>query len=143
MPFEMLYRVNEVGILGSLVLLLVASTEIGFRIGRRFLSAVDDKARPQIGTLQAAALGLLALASLHSIYAFHGPCRVRTWRGREAEPSSRHVGSPSYCVGGVPHSGPGSATTGTGQGKSAKHDRSSEQPQETRGGTESGNGPAA
>jgi hypothetical protein len=61
MYLEILYNIGESVIFLGIIALFLVATEIAFRIGRGALADVDDKARPQIGTLQAAALGLLAL----------------------------------------------------------------------------------
>jgi hypothetical protein len=61
MYIEMLYSLGELFIFLGTIALFLLVTEVAFRIGRRALADVDEKARPQIATLQAAALGLLAL----------------------------------------------------------------------------------
>ncbi|MFO0925508.1 MAG: hypothetical protein U0736_00495 [Gemmataceae bacterium] len=61
MATEWLYYFNE-WLLGLVILgLLLLATEGGFRLGRRDLLIADDRLRGQIGTLQAAILGLLGL----------------------------------------------------------------------------------
>jgi hypothetical protein len=57
----MIYRTDEL-LLGLAALIVVmAATELGFRLGRRHRADADDATRAHFATLQAALLGLLAL----------------------------------------------------------------------------------
>lgn len=58
---EFLYRQNEFLIVGTLLGLLLAATEIGFRRGRAVRSEIEDSAKSHYWTLQAGVMGLLAL----------------------------------------------------------------------------------
>src|SRR5262245_2316497 len=44
-----------------LVVVLLVTTEVGFRVGRRERARVDDASKTQVTTVEAAALGLLGL----------------------------------------------------------------------------------
>jgi hypothetical protein len=56
-----LYRTHEVIIEGAFLALMLATTEVGFRLGRKFEGSSPDKIRSQTSTVQAAILGVLAL----------------------------------------------------------------------------------
>ncbi len=61
MPGELLYGVKEWVIFVALFGLIFSATEIGFQIGRRLRSSIDDASRSEYNTIQGAVLGLLAL----------------------------------------------------------------------------------
>ncbi len=61
MPGELLYGVKEWVIFVALFGLIFSATEIGFQIGRRLRSNIDDASRSEYNTIQGAVLGLLAL----------------------------------------------------------------------------------
>jgi hypothetical protein len=61
MEEELLYSVDMLLILGVSVILFLLLTEVGFLLGRRSRSSIDEDARSQINTVQGAILGLLAL----------------------------------------------------------------------------------
>jgi hypothetical protein len=44
-----------------MLLLLLLTTEVGFRVSKRLRSSLDDAAKSQVGVISAAILGLLAL----------------------------------------------------------------------------------
>jgi hypothetical protein len=56
-----LYRTHEVIIEGAFLALMLATTEVGFRLGRKFEGSSPDQIRSQTSTVQAAILGVLAL----------------------------------------------------------------------------------
>ncbi len=56
-----MYSYNSLAIAGVLFILMMAANEAGFLVGRRHLPRVDDGARSQTNSIQAAMLGLLAL----------------------------------------------------------------------------------
>lgn len=58
---EILYNVNELLIIGVLMIVYIGSAEIGFRAGRKVRSHIDSSSRSAIDGIQTAALGLLAL----------------------------------------------------------------------------------
>ncbi len=58
---ELLYDLDLGLIWGASILFFLLATEIGFQLGKRKESGVDDHARSQITTIQGAILGLLAL----------------------------------------------------------------------------------
>ena len=61
MSGELLYDVNEWVIFGGLFALTLLGTEIGFRLGRRVRPNMNEYTRSHNATIEAAALGLLAL----------------------------------------------------------------------------------
>ena len=61
MSGEMLFGLNEWVIAAFVIALFLSVNEIGFRLGRREEPKSNEPARSQLGTLQAASLGLLAL----------------------------------------------------------------------------------
>jgi hypothetical protein len=56
-----LYRTPEVIIQCTFLALMVAATEVGFHLGRKFEARTPDEIKSQISTVQAAILGVLAL----------------------------------------------------------------------------------
>jgi len=58
---EMLSSLSGTAIYLASIGILIGATETGYRIGRRAQSRIDEKARSQVATIQAAVLGLLAL----------------------------------------------------------------------------------
>ena len=58
---SLLYRTNEVVINWFFFALMLAATEAGFRLGRRFESQTPENVKSQISTIEAAILGILAL----------------------------------------------------------------------------------
>ena len=58
---SLLYRTNEVFINGVLLALMLAATEVGFRLGRKLEARAPESIQPQIVTVEAALLGILAL----------------------------------------------------------------------------------
>jgi hypothetical protein len=58
---ELLYSLDLWLILLGSIIFLLAATEMGFRLGRRARSGVDQVSRSEISTIQGAMLGLLAL----------------------------------------------------------------------------------
>jgi len=61
MSGELFYRVNEWVIFGGLLAVILLATEIGFRLGRRVQPNINEPTRSHNATIEAAALGLLAL----------------------------------------------------------------------------------
>ena len=58
---EMLYSVSQWWLCAGAILVFLIAAEGGFQLGRRTRSSIDETARAQINTIQAAVLGLLAL----------------------------------------------------------------------------------
>ena len=58
---SLLYRTSEFVIRWLFFALLLAATEIGFRLGRKVESRIPDNVKSQISTVEAALLGVLAL----------------------------------------------------------------------------------
>jgi hypothetical protein len=58
---SLLYRTNEVVINWLFFSLMLAATEAGFRLGRKFESRTPENVKSQISTIEAAILGILAL----------------------------------------------------------------------------------
>ena len=58
---SLLYRTSEFVIRWLLFALLLAATEIGFRLGRKIEARISDNIKSQISTVEAATLGVLAL----------------------------------------------------------------------------------
>lgn len=56
-----LYQTNEVLIQGVFFVLMVAATEVGYRLGRKVEARVPENTKSQISTVEAAVLGVLAL----------------------------------------------------------------------------------
>lgn len=56
-----LYQTNEVLIQGVFFVLMVAATEMGYRLGRKVEARVPENTKSQISTVEAAVLGVLAL----------------------------------------------------------------------------------
>jgi len=61
MANELLYDLNLWLIFAGSVGIFFLFTELGFRLGRRTAAVTSDQARSEVGTIQAALLGLLAL----------------------------------------------------------------------------------
>jgi hypothetical protein len=61
MADEWLYAADIKVILGASIVLFLASTETGFRLGRKAQTTINEGTRSEISTLQGAMLGLLAL----------------------------------------------------------------------------------
>ena len=61
MSGELLYNMKEWAIFVILLGLILSATEIGFQIGRRLRSSIDDPSRSEYNTIQGAVLALLAL----------------------------------------------------------------------------------
>ena len=61
MSGELLYGVSEAIIAGVMLLLLILTTEFGYRRGVKALATFDDGAKSQIGTISSGTLGVLAL----------------------------------------------------------------------------------
>ncbi len=61
MAAELLYDLNLWLILLGSIILFLSVTEAGFRLGRRVRAQFSDSARSEIGTIQGAMLGMLAL----------------------------------------------------------------------------------
>ena len=58
---EMLFGLNEWLIFAIFIILLLSASEIGYRLGWRAQSKINEPTRSQVNMLQAASLGLLAL----------------------------------------------------------------------------------
>jgi uncharacterized membrane protein len=58
---EIFYRIDLWILFAAFLACLLAAAEIGFLLGRRAQSDVDDRTRSQMNTIQAAVLGMLAL----------------------------------------------------------------------------------
>jgi hypothetical protein len=58
---EVLYGINEWILFAAFLVCLFAAIEIGFLLGRRVRSVIDDRARSHVNMIQAAVLGMLAL----------------------------------------------------------------------------------
>jgi hypothetical protein len=58
---EVLYGINEWILFTAFLVCLFAAIEIGFLLGRRVRSVMDDPSRSEINMIQAAVLGMLAL----------------------------------------------------------------------------------
>jgi flagellar biosynthesis protein FliR len=58
---ELLFSVKVSVIFAVLIGLILSATEIGFQLGLRFQSSIDEPARSENTTIQGAILGLLAL----------------------------------------------------------------------------------
>jgi hypothetical protein len=58
---EFLYQQSELLVIAVLFGLLLLATEVGFRRGRVIRSRLEDSAKSELGTLQGAMIGLLAL----------------------------------------------------------------------------------
>jgi hypothetical protein len=56
-----LYATNEIIIYSIFFALMLAGSEAGFRLGRKFEASIPDKTKSQISTVEAAILGVLAL----------------------------------------------------------------------------------
>lgn len=61
MASQFLPDVSEILIFAVLVLALIVTEALGWRIGHQYREGADEAARAQVGSLQAAVLGLLAL----------------------------------------------------------------------------------
>jgi len=58
---EFLYQRSELLVVAALFGLLLVATEVGFRRGRVIRARLEDSAKSELGTLQGAMIGLLAL----------------------------------------------------------------------------------
>jgi hypothetical protein len=61
MVVELFYDLDLWLLFGASIMVFLLATEIGFRVGRRAVPTVPEDAKSQIGTIQGAVLGLLAL----------------------------------------------------------------------------------
>lgn len=56
-----LYKTGQIAIQAAFLALMLASTELGFRLGRRSEGKVPDKTKSQVSAVEAAMLGILGL----------------------------------------------------------------------------------
>lgn len=61
MPEQFFYNMSEITILFLLLAIFVGSVEVGYRIGARVRSRLDEPEKSPVGALQAAGMGLIAL----------------------------------------------------------------------------------
>ena len=58
---ELMYDHSSISIVGLLFVILIAATELGYRLGLRFQTTTADATKSQINTIQGSLLGVLAL----------------------------------------------------------------------------------